>query len=425
MISNNPPDPTLYKMGIDVGTSGIRAVVIDFEDKIVFQTSVKMPFPDRKDTHSQQSTAVWQQSFFQLLEQCRPVLPQVGQLIVDATSSTVTLMDSQENVCCEALMYDDRRATKQANLIKNIAPANSGAHGASSTLSKVLWFQDNLPQNDYTICHQVDFINFLLTGKTNITDENNALKLGYDSVTNQWPEWLTPLLKMKLPLVVTPGTLIGRILPGLVDQFGFDADCKIYAGTTDSIAAFLASGANQTGDAVTSLGSTLAIKILSKQPIFAPEYGIYSHKLNNQWLVGGASNAGGAVLLNFFTVEKLIELLPKIDVTKPTGVNYYPILGKGERFPIADSELSTNYANRPKDSAIFLQALIEGLVEVEKLAFQRLAKLGSPKVTRIFTAGGGIQNSVWMQLRAQQLAAQITKAANIDAAFGVTRLLRN
>ena len=57
------------------------------------------------------------------------------------------------------------------------------------------------------------------------------------------------------------------------------------AGTTDSIAAFLASGASKAGQAVTSLGSTLAIKMLSTTPVEDNKRGIYSHRLGSQWLV--------------------------------------------------------------------------------------------------------------------------------------------
>lgn len=64
------------------------------------------------------------------------------------------------------------------------------------------------------------------------------------------------------------------------------------AGTTDSIAAFLAAGVDAPGQAVTSLGSTLAIKLLSETRVDDARYGVYSHRLGDSWLVGGASNTG-------------------------------------------------------------------------------------------------------------------------------------
>lgn len=87
----------------------------------------------------------------------------------------------------------------------------------------------------------------------------------------------------------------------------------IRAGTTDSIAAFLASSANEIGDAVTSLGTTLVIKLLSRHRIDDQSRGIYSHRIGDRWLVGGASNSGGGVLLDFFTIAELQSLSSRID----------------------------------------------------------------------------------------------------------------
>src|SRR3546814_17941127 len=68
----------------------------------------------------------------------------------------------------------------------------------------------------------------------------------------------------------------------------------ISVGTTDGVAAFIATQASGIGDAVTSLGSTLTLKILSARPIFAPAMGVYSHRLGERWLAGGASNSRAA-----------------------------------------------------------------------------------------------------------------------------------
>src|SRR3546814_10877972 len=82
----------------------------------------------------------------------------------------------------------------------------------------------------------------------------------------------------------------------------------ISVGTTDGVAAFVATQASGIGDAVTSLGSTLTLKILSDRPIFAPAMGVYSHRLGERWLAGGASNSGGAALLAHFSAAEIAEL---------------------------------------------------------------------------------------------------------------------
>jgi sugar (pentulose or hexulose) kinase len=109
---------------------------------------------------------------------------------------------------------------------------------------------------------------------------------------------------------------------------GLRRDCLVCAGTTDSIAAFLASGASTPGVAVTSLGSTLVLKLLSRTRIEDSRFGIYSHRLGDLWLTGGASNTGGAVLRQFFTDEQIKHLSCQIEPSTESSLNYYPLLNQ-------------------------------------------------------------------------------------------------
>lgn len=90
---------------------------------------------------------------------------------------------------------------------------------------------------------------------------------------------------------------------------------------------------------MTSLGSTLAIKLMSTTRIDDARFGVYSHRLDDKWLVGGASNTGGAVLRQLFSDEQLKELSKQIDPMEASSLDYYPLPTQGERFPIADPKM--------------------------------------------------------------------------------------
>jgi sugar (pentulose or hexulose) kinase len=217
-------------------------------------------------------------------------------------------------------MYNDTRAAQQAKELASILPKNSGAHGVGSSLSKLLYLLKNQSVSAQSAhryaLHQADWIANRLLGQFGWSDENNCLKLGYDPVLRQWPDYLSKLnfpLQL-LPKVIEVGQCFGTISVDMAKQLHLPIQTKIVAGTSDSIAAFIATGAKEIGDAVTSLGSTLTIKILTQKPIYAPEMGIYSHRLGNQWLVGGASNTGGAVLLAHFEATRLDELSQQLKV---------------------------------------------------------------------------------------------------------------
>ena len=183
----------------------------------------------------------------------------------------------------------------------------------------------------------------------------------------------------------------------------------ICAGTTDGVASFIATRASAPGDAVTSLGTTLVLKLLSDRPIFAPGQGVYSHRLGDRWLAGGASNSGGAALLAHFSAERMAALTPLLDPARPTGLDYYPLPKPGERFPISDPALEPRVAPRPADDAQFFQGLLEGIAAIEALAYQGLRELGAPAVQRVISIGGGARNAAWTAIRQRTLGVPVSR----------------
>ena len=187
---------------------------------------------------------------------------------------------------------------------------------------------------------------------------------------------LSPLTA--LPRVVQPGSTTGFLTKAAVKRWGLGnglqvpsassqdgsegrggGGCRMIAGTTDSIAAFLAAGVSSPGQAVTSLGSTLAVKLLSEIRVDDSSRGIYSHRLPRRrrsviasedrdeesneaplWLVGGASNAGCAVLrAERFSTKELVRrssMFTPGELAPAKYRNYYPLTGTGERFPMND-----------------------------------------------------------------------------------------
>jgi D-ribulokinase len=273
------------------------------------------------------------------------------------------------------------------------------------------------------LLHQADWISGKLTGRFDRSDWNNALKTGYDPVTARWPDWIerTGVDLGRLPVVLEPGAPIGQVSAEAVG-LGLPESAIVHAGTTDGCASFLATGASEAGDGVTALGSTLVVKLLCDHPIFAPEFGIYSHRIGSKWLAGGASNTGGKVIEQFFPRDRLTTLSAGLNPERPTGLSYYPLPKPGERFPINDPKLPPRLEPRPKDDTTFLQAILEGVAEVEALAYRKLAELGAPRLRSVRTVGGGAVNAAWTRIRERKLAAPFKSAESHDACAGVARL---
>jgi sugar (pentulose or hexulose) kinase len=413
-----------FVIGLDLGTSGVRAVAVDACGKILGLGAAKLPATKATGARREQSPEDWWNA-------CRTALDELSQkldlsaaraIAVDATSGTILPVDHHNRPLALARMYDDADTGELAAQIKTLAPRESAAHGATSPVARVLeWTK--LPRL-HCIVHQADWINGCLGATDWQTDENNALKTGYDPVSRSWPDWLRGfgLSPGLLPEVVPVGTPIGRVSGQAALALGIPEGITIAAGTTDGCATFLASGASEPGEASTALGSTIVLKLLCDLPIFAPELGIYSHRIGDTWLAGGASNCGGKTLLQFFSQEQLVALESSLDPAKPTGTDYYPLPSVGERFPVSDPKLAPRLTPRPADDAQFLQGIYEAFARVEQTGYAKLAELGGPTIRSIRHAGGGSRSSAWMKLRAQALDVEQLPAWSEEAAAGAARL---
>jgi sugar (pentulose or hexulose) kinase len=430
---------TAVFLGIDIGTSGIRGSCIDADAEEIFSHHIAFENShhgsDSANGRHEQRPETWLRHLHELLATIAQRLQlehgkqQVQAIAIDGTSGTLIACRQDGTALSPALMYNDQQSQQQAARISRFAPLESAVHGAGSALARALFLLENYPQTEI-FCHQADWLGAALTGQYGISDENNCLKLGYDSIRQQWPDWLqhnseNALIPANLlPRVVTPGSVIGRVKPALIERYRLAENCALVAGTTDSNAAVLATGASQIGDAVTSLGSTLVIKLFSAAPLFVPEFGIYSHRLQDHWLVGGASNSGGGVLLQYFTPPQLDAMTAQLNPEQATGLNYYPLPGTGERFPVNDSNKQSCVSPRPTSDIEFFQALLEGIANIEAEGYKKLAALGATPAKRVFTAGGGSKNPAWNRIRERTMGIAVLSATHSEACFGSALLAR-
>jgi hypothetical protein len=410
-------------IGIDFGTSGCRAVAIDLAGKPVGVARLALPAPERRGREIEQSPLLWAEALERLLDALFSRIPaaDVHAIALDGTSGSVLLADAEGAPLTPALMYNDNRAVSEAALIATLAPRHSAAHGTGSGLAKLLWLLAHhaLPPGA-RVHSQADWLSASLSGRFGLSDANNMLKLGYDPVTGCWPAWMGQLGLPEglLPQVLRPGTQLGPLRPELAARWGLPKETLICTGTTDSTAAFIASGAREPGEAVTSLGSTLVLKVISDEPVFAPEFGVYSQPLGNHWLVGGSSNSGGAVLRHFFSDSEMARLSEALQPDRPSGLDYYPLNAPGERFPRNDPGLLPRLEPRPADDVRFFQGLLEGIARIEKEGYDRLAELGAPYPVSVRSNGGGGANAGWTQIRGALLGVPMLPAREEQACYG-------
>lgn len=407
-------------LGIDIGTSGVRIAATDQSNGLIALATAPIAAPLQIGIRIMQDPAIWWKAVEEALAALDLKGRNIRAIAVDGTSGTILPVNNDGSPAGLASMYNDVAEAVDLANVAAAAPRETAALGATSPLARAM----PMRSDGVRIIHQADWIAGQFSGDFGVTDENNALKSGYDPVARRWPAWIekTGLNPAIFPRVVPAGTRTGTISEDIAARFGLPPDTAIVAGTTDGCASFLASGASVPGDGVTALGTTLTIKLLSGTPVFAPDFGIYSHRIGDQWLAGGASNTGGAAIGRYFSNEDLARLTPLLEPDVPTGLDYYPLPKPGERFPINDPSFAPRLEPRPTDDRVFFQAILEGIAAIEAKAYTRLAELGASPLASIRTAGGGASNPAWTKMRLKALGVPEQPSLSEHAAVGTARL---
>lgn len=419
-----------YFLGIDVGTQGVRVVLLD--DTGNTAGSSEKIFPLTPHSREEQSPALWWDSAFEclqnLLVSVREIvdLRHIKAVSVTSTSGTVIPLDEHNEPLHDALMYSDTRPAAEGKYCREIAqrlhPESYTGFNASSGLSKMVWYSNHYTEKATRIktwIHAADFIIGKLCGEYSVTDYTNALKSGFDVGSGEWPSWLTehlPLRKEWLQKVVPSGTQIGYLLPELSKNLGL-GPIHVIAGMTDGCASQVASGAVRPGDWNTTIGTTLVVKGVTIQEIRDPEGRLYSHRHpEGYWMPGGAGNIGADWVSAGFA-DDLPALASAAVNLIPTGLIAYPLLQEGERFPFIAPQARGFAPENAGREAIFA-ANMEGVAFVERYAYEMIERLSGETVNAVYTAGGGSNSDVWLTIRSNVLNRPVHKCGNVTGAAG-------
>lgn len=401
---------------MDLGTSGLRLSLVNQAGELL--TSLASPYPQPFD-----QPEGWRQGLLTLLQTLAPELrASIGSLALAGTSGTLLLCDCGGRPRGAALPYHLACPEHQES-IQALVPHDSPAASASGSLARALSLLAQAgapPAGGWHLRHQADWMMGWLLGDWRWGEEGNNLRLGWDLQRQTWAGTMAAQAwAPALPAIIPSGHVLGELARESAEVLGLSTRCRVVAGSTDANAAVLAANPGE-GDGVTVLGSTLVLKRFSPVPIQAP--GISCHRLAGRWLIGGASNAGAAVLRRFFTDHQLQELSTQIDLSHPSGLHLRPLLSRGERFPVDDPNLKPVLTPRPVSDVLYLQGLLEGLSAIEAEGWQRLISLGVPPPDRILSIGGGARNPLWRRLRQQTLGWPVKNCPAAEPSLGMARL---
>ena len=398
-------------IGIDLGTSGVRVAVINDKKQIIYTSSMKYP----------RGLEEWQDWMIcckkLLIEIPKEIKIRLISCSVAGTSGTLLACNTNGEPLGKALPYSFsciEYLNKINNLFINHYPCSSTSGSVGRALKLI-----SLYGNKILLRHQADWISGWMLNNWELGEEGNNLRMGWQISTSSWPETFKNLEWLNcLPKIVSSGHIMGTICNIKANELNLPKNLKIIAGTTDSNAGVLATFPNK-NNGVTILGSTIVTKKYVKKPLSGK--GISNHKLLGNWLCGGASNAGSAILLDFFNLKYIEELSKQINPSKSSGIDLIPLSKKGERFPIDDPNMQPQLEPRPVSDSLYLHAIFEGLAKIEARCWLKLNELGADLPREIITIGGGAKNITWKKIREKEIGIPI-KICNRPPAAGVASI---
>jgi len=396
-----------YKLflGIDLGTSGVRISIINELREQIYSDS-------KTYENKLENCNDWVVSCSEILNSIPLELKAKAiACSIAGTSGTLLACNFDGKPLGNAIAYYTSFPKKES-LIRKYIPLKSTACNINSSFARALHLTDLYGLN-IKLRHQADWVSGWLTNNWEYGEEGNNLRLGWDLNNEEWPESFKKLEWFNsLPKIVRSGQILSKISPCKAKEFGLPRDLLIVSGTTDSNAAVLAANPKNS-EGVTILGSTIVLKSFVDKPINS--MGISNHRIGKRWLLGGASNAGGAILKKFFSDQEIEEISNQINPRIDSGIKLVPLLFRGERFPYDDPYMMPVLNPRPISDCIYLQALLEGLTKIELDGWKKLQSLGVPSIKKIITIGGGSKNLNWQKLRQRKIGIPIIRCKNPPA----------
>ena len=442
----------MYFLGIDVGTGGTRAVVID-ERGVVVSSAAKehKPFASPQIGWAEQDPGDWWQAcggaVTSALKEAGLRGDQVACVGFSGQMHGAVLLDAQAQVVRPALIWCDVRTEKQAQELtsqigaERLRQLTSNPALPNFTLTKCLWVRENEPENWERVRSLMlpkDYVRFRLTGEraTDLADASGTLLL--DVAHRRWSEEMLDYVHMDrslLPSLYESPEICGHVSAEGASATGLVRGTPVVAGAGDQAAGAIGIGVVSPGAVSATIGTSGVVLAATNLPALDPQGRVHTfcHGLPNCWLVMGVTQAAGLSLRWFRdqfatsngqveSYEDLTTQAAKIPAGSE-GLLWVPYL-MGERTPYLDAAARGMLVGLTASHtrAHVVRAILEGVAFSLRDTFTIFEQIGVP-VRNVRLGGGGARSPLWRQIQADVYSHAVeTLAAEEGAAYGAAIL---
>ena len=415
-------------IGIDLGTSAVKLLLMDGEGTIQNIVSREYPLEFPQPGWSQQNPEDWRQA---VLEGIPELLrgfdaSQVAGIGAGGQMHGLVVLDENDNVIRPAILWNDGRTAKQVDYLNDtvgkekLSRLTANIAFAGFTAPKLLWMRENEPENFSKISKIMlpkDYINFCLTGVhcTDYSDASGMLLL--DVEHKCWSKEMLDLCgisESQMPRLFESHNKVGTLLPEIARQLSLPENVIVCAGAGDNAAAAVGTGTVGEGACNISLGTSGTVFISSEKFGVDPNNALhaFAHADGHYHLMGCMLSAASC---NKWLMEDIFHTsdyaAEQADITPDklgnNRVCFLPYL-MGERSPINDTNARGTFVGMTMDTSRsdLTQAVLEGVAFAIRDSFEVARALGIP-IHRSKICGGGAKSPLWKTIMANVLNIQL------------------
>ncbi|WP_077309412.1 xylulokinase [Terribacillus halophilus] len=422
-----------YVIGLDLGTSAVKTLLIDRTGKVCLEETVAYPLIQSKSGYSEQDPEEWvsktKNALKGLLSKFEGNIEDIEGISFSGQMHGLVLLDQEGNVLRPAILWNDTRTTKQCQDIYNkvgkekllTVTKNPALEGF--TLPKLLWVKENEPElfkSATTFLLPKDYLRYRMTSHlaTDYSDAAGTLLLNIKE-----KKWSTEICddvgisSSLCPPLVESHECIGTLTLSFASETGLSKATRVFAGGADNACGAIGSGVLKRGETLCSIGTSGVILSYENNADsdFEGKVHYFNHGKKDAFYTMGVTLSAGYSLTWFkkvFAKEyKFDDLLDGID-TVPVGSNgllYTPYL-TGERTPHADSVIRGSFIGMDASHNIkdFVRAILEGITFSLNESIQTFRENGNV-IDTIISIGGGAKNDKWLQMQADIFDASIVR----------------
>ncbi|MCY4301811.1 MAG: xylulokinase [Aestuariivita sp.] len=430
-------------LGLDLGTSGLRGILVTESWKIVGEATAVIDTQTPNRGWSEQSPMHWIEAckdvVVQLREANRADFASVRSVGLSGHMHGATLLDVDGQVLRPCIMWNDTRAHREAQILDQepqMREITGNIVFPGFTAPKLEWVRLNEPDVHSKIAKVLlpkDYLRFWLTGEY-LSEMSDSSGTSWLNVGKRcWSDTALTLSGadvQQMPRLIEGSEVGGEIRTELLQEWGVTGPVFVAGGAGDNAAVACGVGCVNEGDGLLSLGTSGVLLVAKETYVPAPQSALhcFCHALPNRWLQMGvilsATNCLNWLSRNLGkSVDSLMTALPD-NLDGPTGITFLPYLS-GERTPHNDSNIRAAFVclDVSSNSIDLTRSVIECVAYAMRDCMETL-RITDTEIVHLFATGGGAQSRYWLEILATVLGRPLSlpEGSYFGAAMGAARL---